>query len=172
LFFTVGLPRSGKSTYCDFWVQETPIYEWPDGSRQTFRPRAIVSGDDLRKAIHGHAYLPLSEPLVFSHMDVMTRTLLNRGFDVIIDETCTTEETLLRYLRIDIEASPVFIDVWGDVCVRRAIATGKSYLVGPIQRMSEQMLTLRANWDATFASLREKVKARKEQDVATCLGSL
>jgi hypothetical protein len=121
LYFTVGLPQSGKSTYCDQWVRQPgrqhrltrsswgfsqtvpgPSLSHPKGNcGRSLSPRVVIAGDDFRKALYGRSYRIEAEATVFAMMDVATRALLDRGFDVIIDETCTTEQTLLRYLRLD-----------------------------------------------------------------------
>lgn len=165
LYATVGLPRSGKSTYADKWVlgDELP----PRGDefdiftvRKLERPRVIVAGDDFRTALHGKEYLLEAEAQVFATMDVAIRALLARGFDVIIDETCTTEDTLSRYLRLDLNFTPVFIDTPAEVCVERALATGKDYLVLPIQNMARQLADLRPRWDETRARLTARLRQR------------
>lgn len=184
LYFTVGLPRSGKSTLADRWVghatrfsgdhlslqsflaREWPEHEsvWLDGSRRWWgdvkRPRAVVAGDDFRTALHGQPYVYESECVVFAAMDLATRALLLRGFDVIVDETCTTEQTLYRYLKIDLDARPVFVDTPAEVCLERARASGRGYLDGPIRAMAAQLASLRADWDGTYARVRQQIIRR------------
>ena len=144
LHFTVGLPQSGKSTLANRWARnyEEPARTFtvpsrtftlwtvtgpPYGSRVELHcaPRVVVAGDDFRNAIHGREYVPESEGVVFAAMDVATRALLRRGFDVLVDETCTTQSTLLRYLRLDQKAVPVFVDTPVEVCLERARASGR-----------------------------------------------
>lgn len=171
LFFTVGLPRSGKSTWANKWVKFETYSDafnsalW--NSEHLFTnatPRVIISGDDFRRALYGRAYQIEAEGAVFAMMDVATRALLSRGFDVIVDETCTTEATLIRYLRIDPEATPIFIETSEEECIARAIKTGKPYLVGPIERMAKQLKELRANWDETVDHLKHYLSQRELQD--------
>lgn len=167
LLFVCGLPRSGKSSYCDQWVKQAPVYideSWTGFKTRVLEPRVVVAGDDFRKAIHGHEYLPEAEGFVFAAMDAATRALLYRGFHVIIDETCTTENTLYRYLRIDPDAQPVWIDTPEEVCKERAIRTKKEYLLGPIERMAAQRKHLKDNWDEIFSRVREKVMMRLVHD--------
>lgn len=191
LSFTVGLPCSGKSSVASAWARcyeglEPPPPSWssrrggftvtsdwgpgPRYGRQTLElhcnPRVVVAGDDFRHALHGHEYLPESEGVVFAHMDVAARALLGRGFDVMMDETCTTQSTLLRYLRLDLDAQPVFVETPAGVCKERALALGRDYLVGPIDRMARQLRELRSDWDNTVARLKEYVLLRKGLDVA------
>jgi hypothetical protein len=180
LYYCVGLPRSGKSTRCDHWARNpdihidyTQVFElgalkaYPFDPQKPFvsRPRAIVCGDDFRTALHGNAFRIEAEGTVFAMMDVATRALLNRGFDVIVDETCTTEQTLLRYLRLDPNAEPVFIDTPEEACVERALASNKPFLVGPIRRMAFQLESLRGDWDAVVGRLKHYLESRKAQDI-------
>lgn len=171
LYFTVGLPRSGKSTYCNEWVKGERIVN-PDSNAvfaywyQSGRPRAIVGGDDFRRALHGGEFRIESEGTVFAMMDVAARALLNRGIDVIIDETCTTYETLLRYIKLDINAQAVFIDTPADVCVERAKADGREYLIGPIGRMAAQLEDFRSRWPILLATAKKYVLSRRSHDVA------
>lgn len=162
LTFVCGLPRSGKSTYCDHWVRFRDPFSLQDTGYPFTRgnPRVIIAGDDYRKALHGMPYWLEAEGTVFAMMDVSIRAQLLRGVDVIVDETCTTEQTLLRYLRLDINASPVFVNTPADVCVKRALALGQDYLVKPIQFMDRQLKALRADWDKTYRRLQDHVRER------------
>lgn len=153
LYFTVGLARSGKSTHARNWLRE-----------RSERPRAVVCGDDFRRAIHRHAYIPEAEGLVFATMDVAARALLLGGHDVLLDETATTEATILRYLRIDLDAQPVFVPTPEEVCIQRAIANGQEYLVNPIRRMASQLRDLTSDWANTFERLKAYVQERKVND--------
>jgi hypothetical protein len=108
-------------------------------------------------------YLPEAEAYVFAAMDTAARALLRRGFDVIMDETCTTERTLLRYLSIDIEAQPIWIETSAEVCKARAIAGGKEYLLGPIGRMEKQVRLLKDGYDEIRKRLVEYVLMRRSR---------
>ncbi len=156
LYFTVGLPRSGKSTFCKKWLNDMYLSD---------RPKVIICGDDFRTALHGHAYIPQAEGQVFAAIDTAARALLLTGFDVIIDETATTEATILRYLKIDIDARPIFMDADSSLCIARAKQDGKEFLVGPILRMKAQLEHLMKDWDATFARLIAYCESRQVQDV-------
>lgn len=172
LYFCVGLPRSSKSTFSRSWIKSNIELEFVDEDICTYTvvkdyiPRIVVSGDAFRKALHGNDFRIEAESSVYAMMDVATRSFLNEGYDVLIDETCTTEQTLLRYLRLDINAEPIFFDATEEECIKRAIETNKPYLIGPIQRMAKQLKELRANWDETRARLTKYLLDRKEQDVA------
>lgn len=135
------------------------------GQVDIVRPRAIVCGDDFRHALHGHEYVPEAEGVVFSMMDTATRALLRRGFDVVVDETATTEGTIKRYLRIDRDAEPVWINTDTKTCIDRALATGKPYLVGPIERLGEQYRQLVADWPNNFLRWKEELFGRAKDDI-------
>lgn len=74
---TVGLPRSGKST----WAREQ--------SREHGYP--MVNPDSIRLAIHGQPFITSAEPFVWATAKVMVRSLFLAGHDtVILDSTNTT----------------------------------------------------------------------------------
>lgn len=75
LICTVGLPRSGKST----WAREQDV--------------PIVSRDSIRLSLHGHQFIELAEPIVKAIAKVMVRSLFLAGHHiVIVDEDNTTDE--------------------------------------------------------------------------------
>lgn len=169
LYFTIGLPRSGKSTYCDLWVRESPVIitnTWGGPRGKVSRPRVMVAGDDFRFALHANNYIPDSEPMVFAMMDIAIRAHIHRGIDVIVDETATTEGTIKRYLRIDPEATPVWVNTPVDVCKQRAIETNRSYLIPPIERLAAQFEKLKAEWPHNFLRWQAEVEQRRGLDVA------
>lgn len=171
LYFTQSLPRAGKSTFALKWANYEDKF---NGTKNCFdcyilpenMKRVVISGDEFRKALHGNDFRIEAESTVYAMMDVATRALLNLGYDVLIDETCTTEQTLLRYLRLDINAECIYLNVSEEECIKRAIETNKPYLIGPIKRMSKQLKELRANWDETVNRLKIYLKERESQDVA------
>lgn len=131
LYFTIGCARSGKSTYCDEWVKAAPN-------------RAIVCADNIRLALHGQRYQSLAEPMVHAIKDVMIRSLLARGIDVIIDGTHTTEQSIKAVLQADKNAVAIVFDTPANVCKERARATGQEDLYKVIDRMDSQLKKLHA----------------------------
>lgn len=129
LLYTIGIPRSGKSTICTKWASEKPM-------------RAIVNSDSIRLALTGKRYEPLAETMVFATKHIMIRALLERGFDVIVDGTHSTEISIQRILEIDINAKaiPVCCDV--DEAKARAKATNQLDLYDSIVRIHKNMLNL------------------------------
>lgn len=81
LTITIGLPASGKTTLARQWVAENPVQ------------RARVNRDDLRSMAHAGAYVaqsaetPGTERAILAARDALIKTLLQRGIDVINDDT-------------------------------------------------------------------------------------
>lgn len=159
LYFTIGLQRSGKSTYCTRWAQNL---EMPgDGY-----PRAIVCADAIRLAHHGQRYIRKPEPFIFMFDTLMIESLLERGHDVIADETATTEESIRRILSIDINAQHIVIDTPPSVCVERAIATNQQDLIPVIERVSKQFDKLKKiGFDVAINRVRDAVRMKYKGSV-------
>lgn len=165
LFFLQGRPRSGKGVWSQMWLRHdiTLPAQYYDVLKT---PRVVICGDDYREALYGRHYQIEAEGFVFACMDVSARAQLNAGRDVLIDETCSTEATLLRYLRLDINATPIWIDTPEEVCIQRAIDTNKPYLIEPIKRIGRQLEYLKKHWDETVHRLKMYLRDRAEDDVA------
>lgn len=129
LIYCIGIMRSGKSTLCKQWAEASPM-------------RAIVSSDDIRLALTGKRYEPLAETMVFATKHVMIRALLNRGFDVIVDGTHSTEISIQRILEIDINAKAIPIQTEYTTCIQRAIDTNQSDLLPSINRVYNNLVRL------------------------------
>ncbi len=164
LYFTVGVPAAGKSTVCNDFVKNPPLSNDPDNACVA-RPRVVISGDDFRVATLGREYVPSSEHLIFSLMDTAIAALLHRGFDVLVDETSTSRPTLMRYLRLDPNASPIFLDTPREECERRAVEAGRPYLLPVIERLWPRFEKLRASWPSVRKELLEQVEHRLSTEV-------
>lgn len=123
LHATIGLPRSGKSTFCNEWVTKGP-------------KRVIVCSDDIRKSLHGRRYELLAETMVFAIKHIMTRSLLNRGFSVIVDGTHSSEISIQRLLEIDKDTNFHYIDTDKTTCIQRAIKDNQDDLIPAIERIN------------------------------------
>jgi predicted kinase len=76
LLITRGLPASGKTTYAKAWVAEDRA------------SRARVNRDDLRVMVDGGEWVAgVTEPRIAAARDAAISALLNRGVDVICDDT-------------------------------------------------------------------------------------
>lgn len=121
LYFMIGSSRSGKSTYVEQWVNE--------GEK-----RVIVCSDDIRKALHGNRYSAYAETMVFAIKHIMIRSLLSRGFTVLVDGTHTSEISITRLLEIDPNAEAILIKTPKEECIKRAKDLGQDYLIPVIER--------------------------------------
>jgi len=64
----------------------------------------------------------------------MIRTLLEQGYDVMVDGTHTTVPSITRLLEIDPDAQFHFVNTDKNVCIQRARATNQEDLVKVILR--------------------------------------
>lgn len=85
LLLMMGLPRSGKST------EANRIH------KTTGAP--IVCPDDIRLALHGQAFVPEAEDVVWTHARLQARALARRHPLVIVDATNTTRSRRDEWLR-------------------------------------------------------------------------
>ncbi len=123
LILTIGLPRSGKSTW----------------SRKQGYP--IVNRDAIRLALHGQPYIQEAEPMVTAIERYMVMSLFLAGNEtVIIDATNLKAKYrdiwITLFDEIDIEYES--FNTSKEICIQRAIADGKEHLIPIIERMNEE----------------------------------
>lgn len=121
LVCTVGLPRSGKST----WARTQGV--------------PVVNRDAVRLALHGERFLAPAEPMVAVLTLLMVKSLFGAGHRVVIvDETNTTRT------RRDFWRSDEWATYWHPFnlsfasCLDRAVADGRDDLIPVIERMHKQ----------------------------------
>ena len=122
LYLTVGLPRSGKST----WAKSTG--------------HPIVNRDAIRLALHGRAYIQESESMVTAIEDYMVRALFEAGHDcVIVDATNLRKKYRERWQhgQWDVVVKP--FDASLELCIERAKMDGRKDLIPIIHRMARSM---------------------------------
>jgi predicted kinase len=103
LKMTVGLPRSGKSTWAK--QQNTPI----------------VNPDSIRLALHGQRFLPEAEAMVWAIAKYMVKSLFLAGHNtVILDATSITKQKRDEWKSKDWARSFVVFDVSKSECLKRA----------------------------------------------------
>lgn len=125
LILTVGLPRSGKSTW----------------ARSTGYP--IVSPDAIRLAIHGQPFVDLAEPFVWATAKAMVRALFLAGHTtVILDATNTTRKRRDDWKAVDWVRQYQTFNASAAVCKERAVHDHREELIEVIDRMSEQFETI------------------------------
>lgn len=119
---TVGLPRAGKSTWITKMHQR---HGWP-----------VVEVDAVRDAIHGTHYNKQAEPLVWSHVRVMLRSLFRGHHDVVmLDSTMITEERRSMFVGENFRVAFKEFTTTPETCIERAEMTDQEYLVPVINRM-------------------------------------
>ena len=122
----VGLPRSGKSTYC---------------RENLMQDNVVVCPDKIRLALHGQQFVALAEKFVWAVADTMVRTLLMQGHNVVIDATNVSRFTRSSWSRLATEFDTKLDIYWvttpAEVCIARNIPGSEGYLhEDTIQRMS------------------------------------
>lgn len=124
LIATVGLPRSGKST----WAQKSRRQEGA----------AIVCPDAIRLAIHGQPFIADAEPLVWATAQAMVRALFHAGHDlVILDATNATAERRKMWKGTSLYTTRFKVFSAGEEeCITRAVLDGRQDLVPVIHRMA------------------------------------
>jgi predicted kinase len=121
LYVTVGLPRSGKST----WAR--------------CRDLPIVNPDSIRLEIHGKEFDAKHEGLVWWTTKIMVASLFRVGHSaVILDSTMMTHARRQEWKSKDYETIYVIFNTPQAECERRAVAEGRPHMVGVIQRMALQ----------------------------------
>lgn len=119
---TVGLPRSGKTTW----------------ARQQGFP--IVNPDSIRLALHGQRFEPAAEPFVWAIAKVMVRALFIAGHNtVILDATNTTEQRRDEWKSDEWVRSYHVFHTPGEICIARAGQAGDMEIIPVIERMAEAL---------------------------------
>lgn len=121
LILTVGLPRSGKST----WAR-----------KQGF---PVVNPDSIRIALHGNTFIEEAEPMVWILTKYMVKALFLAGHDkVIIDATNLTKERRDFWKDDMWKRCYVYFESTKDQCINRAIESNRSDLIGIILKMNDE----------------------------------
>lgn len=118
LICTVGLPRSGKTT----WARE--------------QGHPIVNPDSIRLALHGRRFVSLAEPFVWAIAKVMVRALFLAGHDVVILDACShTRARREEWKSSTWQTDYVEFGTPVAACVARARQIGDEEIVPVILRM-------------------------------------
>lgn len=121
LIATVGLPRSGKSTW----------------ARSQAYP--IVNPDSIRLAIHGQRFIAEEEPKVWDTARYMVSALFLAGHStVIVDATHNTRKRRDAWRSEKWDTVFKVIDTPFHVCIDRAIAENDQYILEQIERMHSE----------------------------------
>lgn len=111
LILTVGLPRSGKSTWSRQWSLQAGV--------------SVVNRDAIRLALHGRAFIKEAEPMVASISDVMVRShfIYRPGSTLVLDECHITDKIRSRYENQGLEIRYAVFETPLEVCLARAELT-------------------------------------------------
>jgi predicted kinase len=119
LIMTVGLPRSGKSTWTR--LQNLPI----------------VNPDSIRLGLHGQRFIGQMEPYVWAIAQTMLRALFLAGHEkVILDATNTTKARREAWVSKDWITLYKVVPTTVEECIRRA--GDDTIMVEVINRMATQ----------------------------------
>ena len=122
LILTVGLPRSGKST----WAHQQGC--------------PVVNRDAIRLALYGQAYIQQAEDMVSAIESYMVTALFTAGHKkVIVDATHLKEKYRKRWESIGCRIEFERFNVPKRVCIERAIKSGRKDLIPIIERMAENV---------------------------------
>lgn len=122
LILTVGLPRSGKTT----WARQQGI--------------PIVNPDSIRLSLHGRRYEKLAESFVWAIAKIMVRSLFLAGHNkVIVDATHVTRKAREQWYKEGnwLVTYKVF-NTSKEECLARARAEGDEEIIPIIERMATQ----------------------------------
>lgn len=147
LYYMIGLSRSGKSTVCDKWLDYTTSVidnrmaaPRGGGLADDIRHRVVVETDAIRKAITGDRWNGRAESQVYAIKHAMIATLLEQGYDVLVDGTHTSEVSMTRMLELDVHAEFCLHDTSLGQAVDNARKSGQSDLVNVIYRHSNNLM--------------------------------
>lgn len=119
LICTVGLPRSGKTTW----------------ARQQGHP--IVNPDSIRLALHGQRFAGVAEPFVWAIARCMVRSLFFAGHDVVIlDATNISKKRRDEWITQDWLTYFKEMGTPLEECLRRAVESGDGEIIPVIERMA------------------------------------
>lgn len=128
LIATVGLPRSGKSTW---------------SHSQTY---PTVNPDAIRLALHGQRFAANAEPFVWATAKVMVRALFGAGHKIVIlDATNTTRKRRDEWVSKEWGLFFKRIPTDAQTCLQRAIAEKDDEIIDVIHRMEKQFEPLAAD---------------------------
>jgi predicted kinase len=121
LVLTIGLPRSGKSS----WAVRTGF--------------PVVNPDSIRYALHGQRFLWEAEPMVWTMARYMVRSLFLTGHRIVIlDATNIKVHRREEWQSEQWETYYKQFKTPAEECIRRALALEDQYIVPIIERMAAE----------------------------------
>lgn len=122
LILTVGLPKSGKTT----WAIK--------------QGHPVVNPDSIRLALHGQVYVPSMEPYVWAIALTMVESLFLVGHDVVIvDATNISEKRRKAWESDNWVCSYQLFPISASECIFRAERVNRYDLIPVIERMASDL---------------------------------
>jgi predicted kinase len=110
LLFTVGLPRSGKTTLRNY-LKDAGV------------KMIVVSADELRELVYGQRFYGLGENFVWGVREILLHTLMDQGHTIFIDETNTTAKRRAKIVDLafekDYDCTCLYVKELAGICARR-----------------------------------------------------
>jgi len=130
LILTVGLPMSGKTTWCHEYHQKSGA--------------AIVNPDSIRLALHGQRYAANAESYVWAIADTMVKSLFLGGHEVVVvDATNNTWKRRAFWSNSNWDTYCKLMNFSRSTCIQRARRINDSEIVPVIERMANNHEHLR-----------------------------
>jgi len=134
LIIMIGVPGSGKSRKVDKLVKK--------------KSYQVVCRDDVRLSL-GTEFEERLEPFVLAIVKTMVRAHMERGLNIIIDETNTHISVVKVWLNLalkyDYDIQYIVMTTDLDVCKQRRCCKEGKFPEDVIDRMYDQMMTLLAD---------------------------
>jgi len=127
LWLTVGLPRSGKTT----WAKEQGM--------------PIVNPDSVRLALHGQRYQSLAEPFVWAIAKLMVRALFLAGHDAVIVDATNNSIKRRKLWKGSWELKSFTLTTSKQKCIDRARAIDDEEIIPIIERMAKEHQPVQPN---------------------------
>lgn len=133
LLVTVGLPRSGKST----WARQ----------QIAARCAVLVSPDEIRLALHGQAYFQSAEDFVWATVKLMVKALFRAGHKIVIlDDTFNTKKRRAPWVNFrpwdimgyEVTTKFMYFRADPEECIIQADKDERHELVNVILQMAER----------------------------------
>lgn len=126
IYFTVGLPRSGKTTFRSEFIKHNEV--------------VIISADELRYLIYGQRFFANGENFVWGVNNIMLEGLLSQGKNVFVDECGITKDRRKNIIRLGkkykYKIICFYFDIPKEVCIERANKENDDVILSVIERMN------------------------------------
>ena len=123
LICTMGLPRSGKSTWSKKMAQKYGI--------------PIVCPDSIRISLYARDFIVEAEPMVWTLARYMTKSLFHAGHPIVILDATNLNNMRNDWYSKNWDTCFKHFKTKKEICISRAIAGKKDHLIPVIERMDK-----------------------------------